>query len=424
MRPSTPDTGPDRRETGKGRYRPRERGGAVTGRHLSAAAAVLSCLALVLALSGPGAASEPEEPVRIGAVFSLSGEGNFVTPLVGTPMEQAVKAVVEEINGNGGVLGRQIELSVEDDRSDTARAAAATRRLAEKKRVSVILGPSATASAPAMISTCEREQVPLIVTGPAATPLRKWVFLLGAGQARGAERIADFAVSTLKAKRIGVLNDTSDYAASGTKVLLEALGQDPGVSVVVHERFAPSDIRLSGPLSSIKAASPDLLILYTNGASAAVIAKEYERLGMRTPVLGSHGVPTSEFLALAGNTAEEYGWVMIGAKIAVAGSLPADDPYRRDLYDPFLKLLKARYGPSAEPSVYQAAAYDGIMAAVTAIKAAGTDDRAAIRDALERIRLEGFTGPYACSPRDHQASPRDTSPAMVVKHGEYVAYGK
>lgn len=384
-------------------------------------------LALFLSIAPPATradAASGEPQLRIGAVFSLSGKDSFIGPLVGKPMQQAVEAVVSQINAKGGILGRRIELFLENDDSDPANAAAAVTRLVKQKKVSVIVGPSMVASASAMIPVCDREQVPLVVTGPAATPLRKWVFLLGAGEARGAEHIAEFAVKTLKARRIGVLHDTSDYAMEGTNILLKALAGYQAVSVVIQEQFSPSDTRLSSQLEKIKAASPDLLILYTNGASAAVIAKEYKQLGMTTPVLGSHGVPTAEFLALAGATAEEYGWVMFGARIAVAGALPPDDPYRRDLYDPFLKLMKTKYGPSAEMSVYQAAAYDGIMVAIKAIEAAGTDDRAAVRNAIERIRYEGFLGAFACSPDDHQGSPQDTSPAIMVKNGEYVPYRK
>jgi branched-chain amino acid transport system substrate-binding protein len=319
-------------------------------------------------------------------------------------------------------LGRPVDLFVEDDESDPATAAAVTAKLIKEKRVSVMIGPSLTASALAMAPVCEQEQVPLIVTGPAEVPFEKWVFLLGAGEARGAEHIAEFAVKTLKAKRIGVLHDTSDYGTSGSKVLVGSLGSYPGVSVIIEEQFGLSDTRLAPQLSRIKSANPDLLILYTNGASAAIIANEYKQIGMSTPVLGSHGVSTREFLALAGKTAQEYGWVMIGSKITIAGQLSPEDPFRRDLYDPFRMLLKKKYGPSAEPSEYQAAAYDGIMVALAAIKAADSDDRVAIRSALERIRWEGFVGAFACTSHDHQGSPRDDSPPMVVKNGEYVPY--
>ena len=167
----------------------------------------------------------------------------------------------------------------------------------------------------AMIPVCEQEQVPLIVTGPAVSPFKKWIFLIGAGDVRGAEHIAEFAVRTLGAKRIAVLHDSANYGITGMKNLAKDIPRLAGASIVVEEQFGPSDTNMVPQLSKIKAATPDLIILYATGASAAVVAKNYRQLGMTVPVLGAHGVPTPGFLKLAGKTAEEHKWVMIGTKI-------------------------------------------------------------------------------------------------------------
>ncbi len=390
----------------------------------SVKAAFIICLFSALIFVPPGTAVHGAEPIRLGAVLSLSGKGGFVGPLVGTPMKEAMTAVVEEVNRNGGVLGRQIELFIEDDEGDPARAAAETTRLIRNRKVSAIIGPSMTDSALTMIPVCTEEQVPMIATGPVVSPFEKWVFLLGAGGERGAEHIARFAAHTLRAKRIAVIYSANDYGITGFKDFSGNIKGYPGVSIVAREQFNTIEKNLTPQLRRIKGADPDLIVLYMDGASAAVVAKEYKQIGMTAPVLGAHGVPTSEFLALAGARAEAYKWTMIGAKIVIAGRLPTNDPYRKNLYDPFLKLMRQRYGRSTELSVYEGVAYDGVMVAIEALRAAGTDDRSALRDALERIRWEGFVGAFACTPRDHQGSPVDNSAEMTVRNGEYVPYGR
>ncbi len=72
----------------------------------SVKAAFIICLFSALIFVPPGTAVHGAEPIRLGAVLSLSGKGGFVGPLVGTPMKEAMTAVVEEVNRNGGVLGR------------------------------------------------------------------------------------------------------------------------------------------------------------------------------------------------------------------------------------------------------------------------------------------------------------------------------
>jgi branched-chain amino acid transport system substrate-binding protein len=364
------------------------------------------------------------EPIKLGAVFSMTAKSGFSGPLMGAPMKRAVTAVVDEINRKGGLLRRPIELYVEDDQSSPTSAAVATTKLIRDKEVSVIIGPSLTDSAMAMIPICEKEQVPLVVTGPASAGFEKWVFMVGAGDVRGAARIAEFAARSLGAKRIAVLHDSANYGMTGVKNLTRELSRYQGVSVVLEEQFAPSDTNMIPQLTKIKAANPDLLVLYTTGASAAIIAKNYKQLGMTVQVLGSHGVPTPEFLSLAGKTAEEHRWVMIGARIAVADVLSANDPYRKNVYEPFMDIMKKERGSYSEPNVYQAAAYDGIMIAIEALRSAGTDERPALRSALERIRWNGLLGEFSCTTQDHQGSPKDDSAVMMVRDGRYVPYEK
>ncbi len=376
---------------------------------------------VLLADSGRTSVVWAAEPIRLGAVFSVTAKSGFAGPLVGAPMKGVVTAAVAEVNRKGGVLGRQVELFVEDDQSSPTEAAVVATKLIRDKRVAAIIGPSLTDSAMSMMPVCEKEQVPMVVTGPVVSPFKKWIFLLGSGDVRGAEHIAEFAVKTLRAKRIAVFNDSANYGTTGMRNLQRDIPRLGG-AIVVEEAFGPSDTNMVPQLSNIKAANPDLMILYATGASAAVVAKNYRQLGMAVRVLGSHGVPTPQFLKLAGKTAEEHGWVMIGSTIAIASELPPSDPYRK-VYDGFLALMKGkRIFRAIGPNVYQAGAYDGIMVTIRAIEAAGTDDRSAVRDALERIRWNGLVGPFACTATDHQGSPRDTSSAMVIKGGKYVPY--
>jgi branched-chain amino acid transport system substrate-binding protein len=167
------------------------------------------------------------------------------------------------------------------------------------------------------------------------------------------------------------------------------------------------------------------MILHGTGGLAAVIAKNYKQLGMKIPVITSHATAVPDFVKLAGPIAEESGWIMFGLKSNIAETLPADDPYRKNLYEPFKKLMKDKYGDSVKLNLFHETAYDGLVAAMEAIKTAGTDDRAEIRNALEKIKLELFLGPYECTPEDHQGSKRDyhTVP-MSIKNGNFVPFKK
>ena len=127
------------------------------------------------------------EPIRIGVVVSITGWGGFL----GAPMKDAFIAIAEDANRRGGLLGRQIELIIEDDTSNPSTAVIATTKLIRDKRASVIVGPTIVDSGMAMIPTCEQEQTPFVVTSPVPNLGKKWVFIIGPGDIRGAARLLE-----------------------------------------------------------------------------------------------------------------------------------------------------------------------------------------------------------------------------------------
>jgi branched-chain amino acid transport system substrate-binding protein len=365
-----------------------------------------------------------EEPVsaadniRIGAVFSVSGWAGFI----GAPEKDGVVAVVEDINAKGGILGKKIELLFEDDNSNPTNAVVAATKLIKDRGVSIIVGPSLTDSAMAMIPVCEQEKVPFVVTGPVVSPLKKWIFLIGPGDVRGASHVLEYAIKGMGAKKIALLHDTANYGMTGAKIVNKEIGQYPGAAIAIQEKFEPADTNMVPQMTKIKSANPDLLILYTTGGPAAVIAKNYKQLGMTTPVLGSNAVPVGEFAKLAGAIAEESKWVLMGSKAAVATRLAANDPYRKDLYDPFNKLIKAKYGDTKDANIFHTLGYDGIGVAIEALRTAGSTNRDAVRDSLEKIKFQGFLGEFACTTKDHQGARKDPMIPLIVKGGDYWPY--
>ena len=381
--------------------------------------ALLLCLFPSLLLITTAEPLRAAEPIRIGAVFSVTGPAGFI----GTPERDAAVAIVDDVNRKGGVLGRQIELYVEDDVSNPTNAVIAATKLIRDRKVSAMIGPSINDSGMAMIPVCEQEQVPFVVTGPILTPLKKWVFIVGAGDLVEASSFLAFTVRTLGAKRIALLHDTRNYGATGTKVINQEVGLYPAVELVVQEKLEVTDTNMIPQLTNIKAAKPDLMILWTNGPPAAVVAKNYKQLGMTTQVAGSPGIAVPEFVKISGTIAEESRWVLKDLKTAIAQKLPLDDPYRKNTYEPFRKLLKERYGESKEVLMFHGLGHDGIQIVLEALKASGSDNRPAIRDALERtVRYTGLLAPFACSAENHMGSRTSITVPIVVKNGEYVPY--
>ncbi len=367
-----------------------------------------------------GAPLGATEPIKIGTIFSITGWAGFL----GTAQQEVFLAMIDDINSKGGIHGRPIELYYEDDKSNPMNAAIAVTKLVRDKKVVAVVGTSTVDSAMAIVPVCEQEKVPFINTGPARIPLKKWIFSVGPGGTKGAIHMLDYAVRELGAKRIALFHGTDGDGTLGAKAIDGEIGKYPGASVVIEETFEPSDTNMIPQLTKIKAVNPDVILLYTTGGPGSVVGKNYKQLGMTTPVVGFSALTIPDFVRNAGKVAEESKWIILGVPIVVAEKMAPNDPYRKNLYEPLKKLLQQKYGPTKNVTMFHGSSYDAINAITEAMKMATKIDPESIRDALEKVRIDGFIGAFAPTPTDHQGAPADPMIPIVLKDGEWIPYTK
>lgn len=358
------------------------------------------------------------DTIKIGAVFSITGPGGFL----GTRQRDGVLAIADDVNKRGGLFGKQLEVFVEDDRTNATNAVLSATKLIKDRNVAIMIGPTTTDSGAAMIPVCEKEKVPFVLTGPVVSPFKKWVFLIGAGDVREASFFLKQAIEKTGAKRIALIHDTSSFGMTAAKAFNKDIEKYPGCSFVIQEKCEARDTNMVPQLTKVKATNPDTLMVYAPHDAATVITKNIKQLGLNTRFLFSGGVAQPVYFKNVGPIPEEKGFLFTEMKAVIAEKLSPNDPYRKNLYEPFKKVLQAKFGPSTQVSLFHTIGADGMYVAVEALRIAGTDDRSAIRDALEKVRLDGFVGRFACTPTDHQGAPEGSRVLMAVKNGELVLY--
>jgi branched-chain amino acid transport system substrate-binding protein len=374
----------------------------------------------LLFLMGEKTSLQAAEPIRIGATLTITGWAGFL----GTPEKEGVEIAVDQINRKGGVLGRPIEVYFEDDQSNPTTSAIAATKLIKDKKICALIGSSFTGGDMAQIPIAENEGVPTLFPCPVITPFKKWVFLPIIDDLGMSNTMLDFTVKTLGAKKIAILHGDEVGFMAGIKNIEDNVGKY-GASVVIKEQFSTSDTSMIPQLTKIKAAKPDAIILYTVAPPASIVAKNYKQLGLKIPVVCSGGVPSKEFAQLVGNILTGEPWVMFGIKMGRADTMSPDDPWRKNHYDPFTKALREKYGKDKEVQLWHANGYDLFQMFMEAIKMAGKDDRAAIRDALEKLRFEGLLGGYfQVTPTDHNGCKGDFLEPLIVKGNTYWLYKK
>jgi branched-chain amino acid transport system substrate-binding protein len=357
------------------------------------------CAALV-ALTGcggtPDGGGTPEaEPYRIGAVVSLTG----TYAGLGTPAKQAIELERDRINAAGGVDGHPLEVIFEDDATDAAKAQAAVVRLVEQEDVLAVIGASGTGQTMAMRGDLERAQIPQVsmAGGSVITAqLSKWVF-----QTPWPNRVViPFVLKRMAAAsltRVALISDTGGYGVDGRDIVLAQAGA-AGVTIVADETFNPGDTDMTAQLTSIRATTPDAVLVWNAGKEAAIVAKNVRQLNMAQPLYGGSGIARVEFIDGAGEAGEG---VRLGTGKILVPEAYGEGTEEYGVAKSFIDRYTEEFG--AAPDIFAGHAYDAIGLIANALgRIDGEVTPAGLRDALESTQgWIGVGGTFTYSATDH-----------------------
>ena len=335
-----------------------------------------------------------EIPIKIGAVFSISGSNAFL----GEPEKNTAEMTVAKINKQGGLLGRQIELIVMDDESDVNKTILAMDRLIRKDKVVAVLGPTGTGNALAVVHKMKNYGVPLISCAAAekiTTPTTPWVFKVAPSDRFAVIRILDHILAN-QGKKIAVLTASDGFGQAGRTVLAELI-PEKGLELVADEVYGPKDSDMTPQLTKIASLNPDAIICWGTNPGPAVISRNRKQLGIEVPMYMSHGVASHKFIELAGDSSE--GLLLPAGRLVVAEKLPANDQQRELLID-----FKTGYERDfkSDVSTFAAHGIDAVMVTVKAIEMGQSDEPEKIRENLEKISdLIGIYGIFNFSSENH-----------------------
>lgn len=353
------------------------------------------------------------EPIKIGSVLSVTGPAAFL----GDPELKTLQMYVDEINKQGGLLGRQVQFVHYDDHSDANKANGFAKRLIEDDKVDVIVGGTTTGSTMSMVPLVERAGVPFISLAGAVVivePVKKWVFKTPHTDRMAAEKVFE-DMKKRGISTVALLSETSGFGQSGKKET-EGVAAKYGITLVANETYGPKDTDMSPQLTKIRnTPGVQAVFIFGLGQGPAIATRNYKQLGISLPLYHAHGVASDEFIKLAGPAAE--GVRLPAAALLVADKLPDNDPQKKVAVD-YTKAFKERW--KSEVSTFGGHAYDGLMIATNAIKRAGTTDKAKVRDAIESTKgYVGTGGVVNMSPTDHMGLDLTAFRMLEIKNGDW-----
>src|SRR5574341_810840 len=358
-----------------------------------------------------------QDAYKIGAIFSISGPGSSL----GIPERDTVLMLEASINAKGGIKGpdgklHPLKVVIYDDASDETKAVLAAKKLIDEDKVTAIVGTTLSGTSLAILDTVQKAEMPLVscaaaikIVEPAAE--RKWVFKTPQSD----QLIVGLLVDYLKAKgfqRVGWLNVDYAFGQLGW-IEFEKAAQKAGLAIVANEKFGQKDVDMTAQLVRVKAANPQAVVVWSIPPSASIVTKNYADLGIKAPLLQSHGVGNKMYIQLAGAAAN--GVVFPAGKLLVAEYLADSDPQKTVLLA-YAKAFEAKYGAR---NTFGGHAWDAIKIVAAAMEKAGTD-RAKVRAAIEATRnFVGITGVFDFSPKDHNGLDRRAVTMIQIVDGQW-----
>jgi branched-chain amino acid transport system substrate-binding protein len=327
--------------------------------------------AAVLIAAAPASA---QETIKIGLIVDRVGFAKAWSE----PITHGALYAARELNAKGGLLGRKVELVIEDDQSKPELSALAARKL-EGAGVAFILSLTHTVAALQAQTVTVESKTPHLAPSLTVDTLTTQINNPNFWQTGP---LASTQIATLLSyarhknyRRVAMVSDNSAISQATGKAFKAEFDKN-GIQLVADEILPSGAQSADAQMQKVRAANPDAIFLATLLTPENLLVLRYYRsLGLKTPLIGNYNLSVPVYMTVAKGLLD--GLVFVDAW----------DPAK-----PEVKQFVAGYAKDTgtEPYNTMGFGYDGVMMAAEAIRRAGSTDKEKVRQAMQATR--GFKG--------------------------------
>lgn len=367
--------------------------------------------ALTLAL--PASA---QQTIKIGSSLGLTGYGSATDGHWRDGMQIAVEAV----NAQGGVLGKKLELVIEDNKSTPQQAVVVYRKMMSDDKVAAFDSGCISAGNFAAASFVSRAKLPMFLCSilPRQPDEQKWAFQFLPPPKFEVDARYQYLKDKTDIRKVGILSDPSPYSLL-MRGLAEKGAEEFGLTVVANESYQQDDADFSVQIGRINAAGAGAIIMLGQGNAVVTVANNIRSLGL-TKMLMLGSINELDILLSAGKVlGDQYLVPSPLIQVAADDISVITDSAARAAAEPFVKAMKAKFGKSDNAQASRA--WDSILMMTAAMKKANSTDGTAVRDAFEKLgHYDGAGASYDFSAENHIGITRNPYVIASVKDGVLV----
>lgn len=360
--------------------------------------------ATIMMSCGANQSQEESSTIKVGGMGPLTGSA----AMYGITVDKGAKLAFEEINANGGVLGKKFEYISLDEKADPIEAVNAYNKLTDEGVVA-ILGSVTSKPTLAVAELAAQDGIPMI------TPTGTQINITDAGpnifrvcftDPYQGSTLAKFSKDKLGAKTAAIMVNTSSDYSDGIANAFIKQAEKEGIKVVAKEGYSDGDKDFKAQLTKINSENPDILVVPEYYELSALIATQAREIGMKSTFVGPDG------------------WDGIIGALDSSSYSVVDNSYFTNHYSTednnekvqsFLKKYREKY--NEEPTAFSALAYDTVYVLKNAINKAGTTDKTELTKAIKASDMDGVTGHLTF---DENNNPVKAVTIIKVQDGKYI----
>lgn len=325
-------------------------------------------------------AADSSDPIVIGCETSLTGE----RALTGEYMKNALDLAVEKINAEGGLLGREVQVVIEDDQGTDQGAVNAYNKLASTG-VDAIIGNLFSTMNVAISSEAEKAKLPTVVTGSSVSVgnlNNPYIFQARTNDNVAIRALVNTAVSQMGYQKIAIIHDSDSFGQGAYEVAMDTLSE-LGMEPVVVTTYNGGDKDFTAHITQIQHSEADVILAFGLQTEAGLIMSQLAAMDNQLPMIGSTSYASAIAIDLAGDAANG-----VYSVVDYVPTTPLESGQK------FAALYKDKWGIESDWS--GAAAWDSFQIIVEAIRTAGTTDSAAVCDAIANMKdFEGASNIFS-----------------------------
>lgn len=341
--------------------------------------ALLAVVAVFVASSLVGCSKKGGDTVKIGVISSFTG----TQAAFGEAHKHGYEIALDEINNQGGIDGKKVELDYYDDQSKPDIAVQGVSKLVDQDQTPIILGSYSSESTKAIIGPVNKSEVPLIIPTATADNVMDshspWVFRICAGANDYARTTIAFLKDNGAPKTMAIIYENTNFGQSNMKAMTAA-AQAAGIKLVAVESYEAKSPDYKAVLQRVKAANPEVIYLCSYLLDAVTLMRQAQEIDLNPRYYTSAG---TGFAAAEFPTADKGAGKNAEYTFSVSQWLPEAKWQGGKEFD--AEFFK-RYG--SHPAYHAIQAYETLHVAAEAIKNAKSTDSAKIRDAIKSLDLK------------------------------------